>query len=88
MVSVPFAMSDYINLVEDVRSYIASYAGETTLVRPYGSHLQTDEAKKTDRAQSTCETRAGPPKSATSKNRGGRQLQFCEASCMIGTITL
>jgi hypothetical protein len=64
-----YLMCDYANMVEDVRSYIASYAGEhneTALVRPYGSHLQADEAKKLVPRKAPAK-RGRPPKSAASK---------------------
>jgi transcriptional regulator with XRE-family HTH domain len=66
-----YVMCDYVNMVEDVRSYIASYAGEhddTTLVCPYGSHLQADEAKKLV-PRKTPAKRGRPPKSAATKKQ-------------------
>jgi hypothetical protein len=41
---------EYLNYVEDVRGYIAYYAGAhdktSGIVKPYGSFLQADEATK------------------------------------------
>ncbi len=44
-----YVMCDYVNMVEDVRSYISHYAGphdDASPVRPFGSWVQADEAQK------------------------------------------